>query len=285
MARIRSIKPEVWNDPGVVSCSPLARLLWIGTWNHADDYGVLKDDPDRLKLQILPADQCDPHALVDELVDKGLLLRRIAPDGTPVLVVRTFCVHQKIDKRATGRWGQPDTFTAPPAPTNPDQSPPIPPDPHPSQPYERKGREGKRENVPQTVGSEAPGDDTVPPAAATQHFEDHFWPAWPRRHGRRNGKAPALARWKKLSLSDQRLALKGAKRYAEHCQQTGTYAMDAARWLKDRLWEEWLADDPADTSPPGIGAAATLPNGGRLTIVPETPEQWAAMGFPVAGAS
>lgn len=159
MARIRSIKPEVWTDPDVVACSPLARLLWIGSWNHADDYGVLKDDPARLKLQILPADQCDPLELVDELVRKNLLLRRVAPDGTRVLVIRTFCVHQKIDSRATGRWGHPDEFTTPtetpgpqPSPTSPNHSRQSPTDPADSRPSptirtERSGVEGKGENA------------------------------------------------------------------------------------------------------------------------------------------
>lgn len=163
MARIRTIKPDFWSDPEVVACSPLARLLWIGTWNHADDYGVLKDEPEKLKLQILPSDPCDPHALVAELVDRGRLLRKVAPDGTKVLVIRTFCVHQKIDRRAVGRWGHPDQFSDPqggphdpsgsrrPA-TNPADSPPIPPSPQPNATVpnhtngtERTGTEGKRD--------------------------------------------------------------------------------------------------------------------------------------------
>lgn len=138
MARIRSVKPEFWTDPDVVALTPLARLFFIGTWNHADDYGVLRDDPSRLKLQILPADDANAGELVDQLVDAGLLLRRVAPDGTNVLVIRTFCVHQKIDRRAVGRWGHPDDFTR--NPTDPNQSPPIPTTPTPG--LEGTGLEG-----------------------------------------------------------------------------------------------------------------------------------------------
>ena len=135
MARIRSIKPEFWSDPQVVALPMAARLLFIGCWNHADDYGVLKDDPARLKLQILPGDDVDPVHLIDELVAANLVLRRVAPDGTSVLVIRTFCEHQRIDKRSTGRWGHPDDFTRHPAesresPTTPAQSPPDATDPH-----------------------------------------------------------------------------------------------------------------------------------------------------------
>ncbi|HLS44597.1 MAG TPA: hypothetical protein VK045_04115 [Ornithinicoccus sp.] len=155
MARIRTIKPDVWSDPDFVACSPLARLLWIGTWNHADDYGVLKDEPERLKLQILPNDPCDPHALVDELVARRRLVRKVAPDGTKVLVIRTFTVHQKIDKRAVGRWGHPDQFTDPQDPTDPPgnrrpatdphQSQPIPTDPNHTNGTERNGTENNKD--------------------------------------------------------------------------------------------------------------------------------------------
>ena len=73
MARIRSVKPELWTDSKVVGLSPLARLLWMGSWNFADDYGCMPADPTQLKLRVLPADDCDPSALVAELFAAGLL--------------------------------------------------------------------------------------------------------------------------------------------------------------------------------------------------------------------
>lgn len=144
MARIRSVKPDLWNDPAFVGCSPHARLLFIGSWNQADDFGVLKDDPERLRLQVLPADAVDAPGLVDELVDADLLVRMVAEDGTKVLVVRTFCEHQRIDARAAGKWGKPETFTL--AACDPHQSRAIPRNPAP-------GLEGKGEDL---SSSEAP---------------------------------------------------------------------------------------------------------------------------------
>lgn len=108
MARIRSIKPETWTDPQFVLCSPLARLLWIGSWNLADDQGVLKDEPVRLRLAILPGDVVDAEALVEELVTARLLLRKRTVEGDSVLVIRTFREHQKIDQRRDGKWGDAD---------------------------------------------------------------------------------------------------------------------------------------------------------------------------------
>lgn len=205
MARIRSIKPEVWTDPEVVSCSPLARLLWIGSWNHADDYGVLKDDPARLKLQVLPADDCDPRVLVDELVNRGLLLRRVTPDGTRVLVIRTFCVHQKIDTRAAGRWGHPDTFTAEsrPIPPDPARSQPIPTDPAGSPPVANDpdhttGQEGEgKENEYVTSEPEPPAlklvPDTVTPSAPLFAVESDQAQGVPGRSGGTISQEPQLS--------------------------------------------------------------------------------------------
>ena len=39
MARIRTVKPDIWTDEKFVELSPLARLLFIGLWNFADDEG------------------------------------------------------------------------------------------------------------------------------------------------------------------------------------------------------------------------------------------------------
>jgi hypothetical protein len=167
MARIRSVKPEFWTDPAVVALPMAARLLFIGCWNHADDYGVLKDDPGRLKLQVLPSDDVDAAELVDLLVEAALLLRRVAPDGTKVLVVRTFCEHQRIDKRAAGRWGPPEEFSEPPddTPTSA-QSPQIPATPADSPPRTGRDWTGTEETPTPPSDSPPPRLAAVPDAAS-----------------------------------------------------------------------------------------------------------------------
>jgi hypothetical protein len=42
MSRIRTIKPEFWEDEGNGRLSALARLLFIATFNMADDEGRLR---------------------------------------------------------------------------------------------------------------------------------------------------------------------------------------------------------------------------------------------------
>lgn len=260
MARIRSIKPETWTDPDVVACTPLARLLWIGSWNHADDYGVLKDDPIRLKLQILPADPCDPHALIDELVDRSLLVRRVAPDGTRVLVIRTFCVHQKIDTRATGRWGHPDTFAeppdtqpSPPVPNRPRQSPtdPASPQPVPTIRTERSGVEGKEQSrapdpPPKLAlivsnSSSPPATERPPPRYPTDF--DAWWSLYPRKVAKATAakawkRARGTATWEQLrtGLEASIRAWQAEKRQLEHIPHAST-------WLDNRRWEDDLQAD------------------------------------------
>lgn len=69
-----------------------------------------------------------------------------------------------------------------------------------------------------------------------------FWDAWPRRAGRKLYRAKALAAWRRMSLDDQRLAVKGARRYSAACDAGSQGAMDAFRWLRDGLWIEWQTD-------------------------------------------
>ena len=208
MARIRSIKPSTWTDRHFVACSPLARLLWIGTWNFADDYGVLKDDPVELRYQILPADDCDPHELVDELVSRKMLLRRLTPDGASVLVIRNFCLHQKIDTRSPGRWGHPDMFishepdlTSGNEPS-PDHSQPFPSDPDP-------GRDGM-------------GENTCPPAPPLDPFGAGFsecWDLYPRKEARKDALRAYQARRRDGVSHDQLLT--ATRNYAEVCRREG----------------------------------------------------------------
>jgi hypothetical protein len=142
MARIRSVKPELWTDSKVVGLSPLARLLWLGSWNFADDYGCMPADPVQLKLRVLPAEPCDAEGLVDELLKADLLERLKSAEGESFWHVTNWEKHQKIDKRATPMFGLPDSWSAdsPRIPAIPPESPQVPPTNGPG--WEGIGKEG-----------------------------------------------------------------------------------------------------------------------------------------------
>ena len=80
MSRIRYIKPGFFTDDDLLECDPLARLLFVGLWTEADRAGRLEDRPRRLKLRILPADDCDADALLDQLAARRLIIRYALDD-------------------------------------------------------------------------------------------------------------------------------------------------------------------------------------------------------------
>lgn len=106
MARIRTIKPDFWTDESVVECSPLARLLFIGLWNFADDEGRMVYSPVRVKLQILPADNCDISKLIEELASRRMVLI-YQVESVSYLAIPGFPKHQKIDKRTASKLPEP----------------------------------------------------------------------------------------------------------------------------------------------------------------------------------
>ena len=75
MPKNRMIRTETWTDEKFVSLDPLARLLFIGMWNYACDNGHLDDSALQLKMRVLPADNTDVAALVDQIVASGMVTR------------------------------------------------------------------------------------------------------------------------------------------------------------------------------------------------------------------
>lgn len=97
MPRIRSLHPDQWTDLPFVSCTPLARLLALGLRNFADDNGIIQLNPVGWKIQILPADSCDIHELIFELLDHDIL-RYYEADGREFVEIQGFSVEQKPKK-------------------------------------------------------------------------------------------------------------------------------------------------------------------------------------------
>jgi hypothetical protein len=57
VSRIRSIKPDFWSSREVMALPRDARLLFIGIWNFADDFGRFKWDPETIRVQVFPGDK------------------------------------------------------------------------------------------------------------------------------------------------------------------------------------------------------------------------------------
>lgn len=97
MARIRSISPEQWTDDQFVAMSPLARLLALAIRNDCDDNGTFDLNPRKLKMRLLPGDNCDMDALIAELVENRQIIK-YEIDGKSYGMVRNFTEFQRPKK-------------------------------------------------------------------------------------------------------------------------------------------------------------------------------------------
>lgn len=97
MARIRSTHPEQWTDDQFVTCSPHARLLALGIRNEADDNGIFEWNPIKLKMRLLPADNVDIEALLQELLATNQVIQFEA-EGRKFGLIRSFQRYQRPKK-------------------------------------------------------------------------------------------------------------------------------------------------------------------------------------------
>ncbi|AXQ48915.1 MULTISPECIES: DnaT-like ssDNA-binding domain-containing protein [Pseudomonas] len=100
MARIRTIKPEFWSSEQVMSCRPLARLLFIGLWNFCDDGGNHPLAARTIKALVFPGDDItteEVSSLLGEL-EGAELTRSYWAAGKNYLHICGW-KHQKIEKK------------------------------------------------------------------------------------------------------------------------------------------------------------------------------------------
>ena len=93
MARARNIKPSFFLNEELTEIDPLGRLLFIGLWCLADRAGRLEDRPKRIKIELLPCDDCDVDALLQALHDRGLIQRYMVAEHR-LIQVANFAKHQ-----------------------------------------------------------------------------------------------------------------------------------------------------------------------------------------------
>lgn len=100
------IRVKFWEDEKLANLPLQARLLFIGTWNIADDSGVLKGNPRYIKSQLFPYDDNlranDIKNWLDALIDARMLIP-FDYNNESYLYIRSFNVHQKVDKPSKTR--------------------------------------------------------------------------------------------------------------------------------------------------------------------------------------
>lgn len=110
MARIRTIKPDVWEDEAIGRVSRDARLLFIGLITQADDDGRLRGDLRLLRAKIYPYDEGltakEIQSWIDELAGLGLV--QVYERGYTYLCLPSFRDNQVINKPVPSRIPAPD---------------------------------------------------------------------------------------------------------------------------------------------------------------------------------
>ena len=91
--RARNIKPGFFTDEELLELPPLTRILFAGLWCLADRAGRLPDKPRRIKIEVLPCDDCDVDAALQSMHDRGLILR-YEVDGVHYIQIENFLKHQ-----------------------------------------------------------------------------------------------------------------------------------------------------------------------------------------------
>ncbi|WP_143467246.1 HNH endonuclease [Lentzea kentuckyensis] len=117
MARIRTIKPDFWDDDRIGTLSRDARLLFIATWNVADDEGLLRWTPAYLKAVAFRYDWEITEAAVADMMaelSKAELVCPYAAGRTRERLawITNFRKHQKINRPQPGRLPAPNLQNA-----------------------------------------------------------------------------------------------------------------------------------------------------------------------------
>lgn len=93
MARARNIKPGFFANDLLAEIEPLGRILFAGLWTIADREGRLEDRVKKIKAQVLPYDDCNCDALLQELHKYGFILR-YEVDGNRFIQIVKWAEHQ-----------------------------------------------------------------------------------------------------------------------------------------------------------------------------------------------
>jgi hypothetical protein len=233
MARIRSVKPEFWNDRKLARLSRDARLLFIALWNLSDEHGRLQGDARFIKGHCLPYDDdLDLDAvegLLDELAEHGRV-QRYEHEGDPYLFLPTLAKHQRLDsERQPSRLPPPPPAekVAEPTEKSADCADKVAEPTGKSEEVAAKQVAGSRLQVAGDVAQEDPPRGRQSDPTDADHLCDYFVSAISK-----NGvKATISERWR----TEARLLLDRDKRPPEEVRAVITWATSDTFWKANIL--------------------------------------------------
>lgn len=146
--RIRTLKPEIWEDEAVGRLGVWERLLYVGLITMADDEGRLRALPGAIAGHVFPYDDLPPVKIKRwlETINTAELVVLYHRSGTDYVEIQNWSKHQRISR--------------------PVESPLPPPPDKPTEPYKKRAiPEATRRAVAKAAGA-IPGE-TV---AAVCHY-------------------------------------------------------------------------------------------------------------------
>lgn len=111
MARIRTVKPEFFDDEKIAQLSEGAQLTYIGLWVFADDEGIIRSSTSWLKSKIFPHKPKLKLSKFDGWITELTKLVRLyhfTYNGEGYFIIINFSNHQRIDKPQASKL--PKTF-------------------------------------------------------------------------------------------------------------------------------------------------------------------------------
>ncbi len=97
MPRIRTLKPEFWQDEKLSLLEPLTRLVFLGLISIADDAGRIVDNVKFIDGQLFPNTDDSSREPLDTLARLSRILRYRVGSGQCVIQIIGWANHQKVD--------------------------------------------------------------------------------------------------------------------------------------------------------------------------------------------
>jgi hypothetical protein len=113
MPRIRSIKPEFWQDQKLSRLPALTRLVYICLWSMADDEGRVEADSETVWHFGFPReDRGEVAKALRVLAESSRIVLYRGANGSECIAIPRWSVHQKIDKPSRSKIEAPPAFSA-----------------------------------------------------------------------------------------------------------------------------------------------------------------------------
>lgn len=219
MARARNIKPGFFTNDKLAEISPLGRLLFAGLWTICDRAGRLEDRPKRIKAELLPYDECDANALLDDLQAKGFIVR-YSHGGAEFIQVLNFGKHQNPHMRE-------------PESTIPE------PGKHCASTMQEPDKNGTG-----PADSPIPITESIKTICAQPDGFARFWAVYPKKKSKGQAeKAFAKVKPNEQLVSAMLAAVERAKTSDDWRKDEGQFIPHPATWLNAK---GWLDDEKSD---------------------------------------